>query len=122
MLQPGLTGTAELVVAASDTAVSLGSGDVEVLGTPRLLALLEAASVAALADALPAEQTSVGVRVELDHLKPSRVGQRVRAEATLLDVARRRLTFVVEAVDDSGLVAAGTVVRQVVDRSRFPGP
>lgn len=112
-------GTADLVVTDADTAVSLGSGDVPVLATPRLIALLEAATVAALDGALDPGQTSVGTHVEIDHLQALSVGAPVRAEATLIDVRGRRLTFTVEAVDARSVVAAGTVVRAVVDRDRF---
>lgn len=111
----------EAVVSAADTARALGSGDVAVLGTPRVLALVEAATVAAVAGALPAEQTTVGVRVELDHVAPSPVGSAVRADARLVEVAGRRLTFEVSLSQDGEEVAHGRVLRAVVDRARFPG-
>jgi predicted thioesterase len=120
MLEQGLTGAAETVVGPADTARSLGSGDVDVLGTPRVLALAEAATVAALAGALPAGDTTVGTRVELDHLAPSPVGSAVRADAALAEVAGRRLTFEVSVSQDGRVVARGRVVRAVVHRTRFP--
>ena len=120
-MDAGLTGSAELHVTAADTAVALGSGDVEVLATPRALALAEAATVAAVQASLPAEQTTVGVRVELDHLRPTAVGGHVRADAELVAVDGRRLTFAVRVVEGEHDVARGTVVRTVVDRARF-GP
>jgi fluoroacetyl-CoA thioesterase len=122
LLAPGLTGGVSVVVGAADTAAALGSGDVDVLGTPRVLALVEAATVAAVAAALPPESTSVGSRVELDHRAPTIVGARVRAEARLTRVDGRRLTFAVTLVElpDRTEVARGTVIRVVVDRARFP--
>jgi fluoroacetyl-CoA thioesterase len=118
-LAPGLAGQATLVVGNGDTAAALGSGDVDVLATPRVLALCEAATVAAVRAALDAGETTVGTHVELDHLRPSAVAARVTASATLTSVDGRRLTFDVEAVEGAVVVARGIVVRAVVDRERF---
>ena len=85
-LVAGLRGTVDAVVGAADTALALGSGEVEALGTPRVLALVEAATVAAVAGRLDAGSTTVGSRVELDHLAPTPVGAAVRAEAVLAEV------------------------------------
>jgi fluoroacetyl-CoA thioesterase len=119
VLEPGLSATVEVVVTDSDTAVALGSGDVEVLGTPRVLALLEAATVAAVAGTLDPNLTTVGTRVELDHLAPSPLGATVRAGAELVEVAGRRLTFEVRMSQGGRDVARGRVVRAVVERDRF---
>jgi predicted thioesterase len=106
-------------VTEADTARALGSGDVDVLGTPRALALVEAATVRAAATALAAGQTTVGTHVELDHLAPSPVGATVRAEAWLVDRTARRLTFEVRLTQDGRPVATGRVTRAIVDRDRF---
>ena len=118
-LEPGLTATVEHVVGDADTAAALGSGTVPVLGTPRVLAWVEEASVAAIVSALGEGETSVGMRVQLDHVQPSGVGSTIRAEATLEKVEGRRLTFTVNAHDERGIVAVGRVTRVVVDRARF---
>lgn len=118
-LTPGLHGSAKLVVADADTARALKSGEVDVLGTPRLIALVEEASVAAVADLLPAGQTTVGMRVQVDHLAPTNVGSSVAAEATLEKVEGRRLTFTVSVSDHCGLVAAGKVTRVIVETAHF---
>lgn len=115
----GLTGTATMVVSADDTAIALGSGSVPVLGTPRVIALCEQATCAALAGHLPADSTTVGTRIEIDHLKPTAVGGTVTAEAVLETVEGRRLTFVVSASDDTGQVATGRITRALVDLARF---
>jgi predicted thioesterase len=113
--------TIERVVTPDDTASALGSGDVPVLATPRLLAWAEAATVALLAGRLPAGSTSVGTRIELDHLAASPLGATVRVTATLLDAQGRGRRFTVTAVHpgDGRVVARGTVTRAVVDRQRF---
>lgn len=118
-LSPGLHGSAKLVVTHADTALALRSGEVEVLGTPRVIALAEEASVAAVADRLPAGHTTVGMRVQIDHLAPTSVGSSVAAEATLEKIEGRRLTFTVSVSDHCGLVAAGKVTRVVVETERF---
>jgi fluoroacetyl-CoA thioesterase len=107
------------VVGDQDTAVALGSGEVAVLATPRLISLCEEATVHAVAGVLGEGRTSVGVRVQFDHLAPVRVGSEVTAEAVLEKVEGRRLVFTVTATDASGLVGAGRVTRVVVEIEGF---
>ena len=118
-IAPGLRAALDHTVAEPDTAVALGSGDVPVLGTPRVLALAERATVAALAGALDPGATSVGTRVELDHLAASPVGAAVRVTAELERVQGRRLEFAVELHDGGRLAARGRVTRVLVDRDAF---
>jgi fluoroacetyl-CoA thioesterase len=118
-LRTGLAARADLVVGQQDTAISIGSGDVPVLGTPRVLALAEAATVAALDGVLPAGRTSVGTRVEVSHRAPTPVGRRVTASAVLIKVDGRKLTFDVTVRDGDELLANAIVERVVVDRERF---
>jgi len=118
-LEPGLTATAELVVTDADTAATLETGDVPVLATPRVVRLAEQATVLAVRGTLAEGSTTVGYRVQLDHLAPTAVGGRVQAEAMLETVEGRRLTFRVSVNDGHGLVAAGRVTRVVVERTRF---
>jgi len=115
----GLTATASLSVTEVDTAPAMRSGEVEVLATPRVVALCEEACCAALLGALDPPQTTVGVRVQLDHLAPVGVGGKVTADATLERVEGRRLVFTVSASDDAGLVAVGRMTRVVVDSESF---
>ncbi|MFE9105878.1 thioesterase family protein [Actinomadura geliboluensis] len=118
-MKPGLHGQVSLVVGDDDTAVALGSGDVPVLATPRLLALAEAATVEAVKGELGDGRTSVGTRVALEHRAASPVGVRVTVEAELAEVDGKRLVFAVNAVDERGPVGSGRVERVVVERERF---
>jgi predicted thioesterase len=118
-LKIGVCGRVELIVSDADTARALRSGEVSVLGTPRIVALAEEASVAALAGHLGINETSVGTRIELAHLAPILVGSRIRATATLEKTEGRRLVFNVAVSDDAGLVAAGKLTRVVVDTIQF---
>ena len=108
-------------VTDADTAAVVGSGDVPVLATPRLIAWLEAATVRAAAPFTTTGQTTVGTEVRVRHVRATRVGGRVEVSARPLpSTTDRRLTFLVRAVDGAGLlVATGEIDRAVVDRQRF---
>jgi predicted thioesterase len=118
-MRAGLSAIAKMVVTESDTATALSTGDVPVLATPRVVTLAEEATVQAVAADLDAGTTTVGYRVQLDHLAPTAVGGQVHAEAILETVEGRRLTFRVSVSDGRGLVAAGRITRVVVERDRF---
>lgn len=122
-LAVGLRATVTAEVGEADTAVALGSGDLPVLGTPRLLALAEAACVAAVAPHLGPGQTTVGSAVSLEHKRPSLIGSSVEVQAELTDMQDRRLHFMFVAygpgVGDEAVVGAGTVQRVLVDSERF---
>jgi predicted thioesterase len=118
-LSPGRSARVELVVGDADTAQTLGSGDVPVLGTPRVLALCEAATVAATTSGMAADTTTVGTYVELTHRVPSMVGSIVVAEARLAKVEGRRLSFEVTVRQGETVVADGRIERIVVDRHQF---
>jgi fluoroacetyl-CoA thioesterase len=108
------------VVTDEDTSAALGSGDLPVLATPRLLAWCEAATCSALGRTLEVGQTSVGSRVQLEHVGASAVGADVQVTATVVYVDGRLVRFQVAALHhDEQLVAHGEVTRVVVDRDRF---
>ncbi len=118
-LRPGSAATVELTVTDADTAISIRSGEVPVLATPRLVALFEEAAMLAVAGQLGDNETTVGMRVQVDHLAPTPVGGVISAEATLDRVEGRRLIFNVAAHDAKGLIGAGKITRVVVDVDRF---
>ncbi len=118
-LKTGLTGRASLVVGAADTARTMRSGALDVLSTPRLIALCEEATCLAVADSLAAGQTTVGIRVEFDHVCALRTGSQVTAQAVLEEINGKRLEFSVSAHDPAGLVGTGRVTRAVVGTAAF---
>ena len=118
-LRTGLSAVVDLTVTDADTSIALRSGEVPVLATPRILALVEEATVRALDGHLEQGSSTVGMRVQLEHISPTAIGAVVRAEANLEKVEGRRLTFPVSARDERGLVAAGKVTRVVVEVDRF---
>lgn len=106
------------MVTDADTAIALGSGDMDVLGTPRLLAWCEKATCDALN--LDSDSTSVGTRLQIDHLAASAVGERLRATATVKHLDGRLVKFEVIAIDGTDqLVAHGEIQRVIVNRERF---
>jgi fluoroacetyl-CoA thioesterase len=111
-------------VTDADTAAAVGSGTLLVLGTPRLLAWCEAATCAAIDPALSPGETSVGTRIQLEHLAPSPVGQEVEVTARLAYTDGRLRRFSVAArntgPDGHGaLIGSGEVTRVIVDAARF---
>lgn len=118
-LAPGLQARLLIMVEGEDTATKVGSGDVPVLATPRLLAFAERATVQAVSGALAPGQTSVGTRVSLEHLEASPIGTHVEIAVELTEVDGRRLVFGFTARDRKAVVASGTIERVVVDRERF---
>jgi fluoroacetyl-CoA thioesterase len=122
-LPVGLRATVQAAVTEADTAEAMGSGNVPVLATPRLLALAEAATVAAVAPHLARGLTTVGTAASLEHRKASPLGAEIVVEAELTEVDGRRLVFGFIAragdVDSDVVVGAGTVERVVLDRARF---
>lgn len=115
----GQSATLTFTVSDNDTAIAVGSGDVAVLGTPRLLAWCEGATIAAVAPHVGPGTTTVGFKIEIDHLAPTPVGASVRATATVEEVDGRRIRFSVQAHDPAGAIASGTVTRIMVDRDGF---
>jgi predicted thioesterase len=122
-LAPGLSATVALRVGIEDTAIALRSGEVPVLGTPRLVALCEEASCRALDGHLGSGRTTVASRIQFDHLAPVAVGSDVAAEANLERVEGRRLVFTVavrlSSEGQAGLVGAGRVTRVLVTTAKF---
>ena len=110
----------DFTVIEADTAAAVGSGDLPVLATPRLLAWCEAVTCAAVDAVLDPGETTVGAEVSLQHRAASPVGAKVQVEATVSGVEGRRVTFDVRATHADGtVVAEGEVTRAVVDAERF---
>lgn len=115
----GAEATVEWPVTPAMTARNVGSGEVNVLSTPWVLALVERAAVDAVAPHLPAGSTTVGTSVDLTHSAPSVVGRQARAHVHVDGVEGRKIRFSFEVSDEAGQVARGSHVRVIVDRERF---
>ena len=119
MVEVGLKHTSELTVTDAVTAARMGSGDMPVLATPAMMALMENAAMLAVADDLPEGSTTVGGHIASSHLRPSKIGDVVRAVAEVTKVDGRKIEFKVSAYSGDVLLGEGTHLRFVVDRERF---
>ena len=119
MITPGSEASISFRVADGSTAIALGSGDVPVLGTPKVVALVEEAAVAAVAGSLPDGSTTVGTRITLDHLAPTAVGEIVEARASVTTADERTVSFSVVVVEGPTTIARGTHTRAIVNKARF---
>lgn len=118
-LKPGLKGCAETLVAPGNTAADIGSGALPVFSTPHMIALMEKASMAAIAPCMEEGQGSVGTHVEVSHLAATPVGMTVRAESELVAVERRMLSFRVRAYAGEELIGEGSHQRCLIMNDRF---
>ena len=119
MPEIGIKGTGEAVVTEEMTAVAMGSGELRVLATPALIALVEETAWKSVAAALEPGQSTVGAQLDIAHLAPTPVGRRIRCETLLHKVDRRRLVFEAAVFDEAGLIAEGTHERFIVDKEKF---
>ena len=115
----GLTHSESIVVEHKDTAAVYGSGALEVFATPAMIALMEMTSLKSVTDKIGEENTTVGIAVNIKHLKASPVGHTIRCEAKVVEVDRKRLVFEVKCFDGDELIGEGTHERFVVNSAKF---
>ena len=119
MFEKGLKHQSVMVVNDGNTAEFIGSGDMAVLATPAMVALMENAAMMAVALHLAEGETTVGSMISTSHLKPSKVGRSISAIAELTEVDGRKLTFKISAYDGDTLIGEGDHVLYVVNREKF---
>ena len=119
MLTEGLTHTSQLTVNEAVTAITMGSGDMPVLATPAMMALMENAAMLAVAPHLPEGCTTVGGHIASSHLRPSRIGDTVTATATVTRIDGKKIEFKVEAHCGEVLLGEGSHLRFIVDKEKF---
>lgn len=108
-----------LTVEERHLACNVGSGDLPVLATPIMLALMENAAMMCVADEVGEGSTTVGGHISSSHLRPTGLGREIKAQAELIQVNGRKLTFKVQAFDENGLIGEGEHLRFIVDRGIF---
>ncbi len=118
-IETGIKGRAETVVSESNTAITMGSGDLSVFATPGMIALMEKAAAGSIAPLLDEGQSSVGTKVEITHDAATPLGMRVWAESEVIAVEGRKVTFKVEAFDEAGKIGGGTHERFVIAAEKF---
>ena len=119
MIEIGLKHTSKITVTDAVTAIKMGSGDMPVLATPAMMALMENAAMLAVASELPEGSTTVGGHIESSHLKPSKIGDKVSATAEVIKVDGKKIEFKVSAYSGDTLLGEGTHLRFIVDKERF---
>ena len=119
MLKIGLSHTSTTTVNNTNTARTYGSGGLDVFATPAMIGLMENAAMTAVENDLPEGSSTVGAHISTSHIKPSKMGAKIKATAVLEEIDGRKLTFKVSAYDEDGLIGEGTHIRYIVDIERF---
>jgi len=118
-MEIGLTAKIEKTVEYNDTAKAVSSGLAEVFATPAMIALMENAAYTAVQGELEAGQSTVGVSINAKHIAATPVGMKVWAQATLIEIDRRKLVFEIEAYDERELIGTAVHERFVIDEEKF---
>ena len=118
-IEIGMQGTAQTNVERCDTALEVGSGDLLVFATPSLAALMEGAACEAISGGLEENETTVGTMLHLQHTSATPVGMDVTATATVTAVEGKKITFHIEANDESGPIGSAEHTRFLVNPQRF---
>lgn len=118
-ITPGLARTETFTVEPRHTASHIGSGDLQVLSTPSLIAFMESTALHLLADYLEPGYSSVGMQVDIRHLAPTAQGKQVQVTATVQTVDGRKINFQVEAQEGEKQISTGTHRRAIIQVERF---
>lgn len=119
MLKPGIRHSKVMVTTSHHSALSYGSGLVDAFSTPAMIALMENTAVESIQHLLPEGQTTVGIEINVKHLKATKIGEKVTGESFLKEVRNNKLVFEVHAWDEKGMIGIGTHTRYIVDTARF---
>jgi predicted thioesterase len=119
MFEIGKTATAETTVSEKNTAITVGSGSLDVFSTPMMIALMEQAACECIASGLEDGQTSVGTAISVEHTSASPLNAEITATATIESVEKRKVTFTISAKDNFSEIGKGTHTRFIVDSARF---
>ncbi len=118
-IEEGVIGRMEIVVSKELTAAEYGSGLIEVFATPAMISIMESTAHTSVQKYLPEGFITLGIEVNIKHLKATPVGMKVTCESKLINVDGRKLTFEVNASDEKGLIGTGLHVRFIVETKKF---
>lgn len=118
-LNKGIEGSMEIIVGNNDTAARYGSGLIEVFATPAMIGLMENTAQSSVQKYLPEGYITLGIEVNIKHLKATPVGMKVNCNSKLIDVDGRKLTFSVDAFDEKGQIGSGSHTRFIVETKKF---
>lgn len=118
-MEIGIKGNCELVVTDEISAKTMGSGTLDVLATPAMVALMEKTAWTSIQDKLEEGSGTVGISMNITHDAPTPLGMKVHCESELIAVDGRKLTFKVEAFDEKGSIGKGKHERFIINSSKF---
>ena len=118
-LNPGLKYSLQIIASKADSAISMGSGSVEVFATPSMIANMEKTALLSVENLLPDSQTTVGTRLEINHFKATAIGQTISFKAVLISIEGKKLEFEVTAFDEQAEIGNGKHIRYIIDKEKF---
>lgn len=118
-LTPGLSVTIEEIVTKEKSASSIGSGALEVYSTPSMIAFMEKASFMCVQQYLNEDESTVGGLVNIKHLKPTALGEKVICKSVITEVKGKKITFKVEIYEEKVLIGVGQHTRFVINKTAF---
>jgi fluoroacetyl-CoA thioesterase len=118
-LKEGTSVIKETKVTENETALKMGSGDLEVYATPSMIAFMENTAKSLVKGDLPIGYTTVGININVNHIKASPVGANITCNATLIKIDGKKLFFDVDASDDNGTIGNGSHIRFIVNVDDF---
>jgi predicted thioesterase len=118
-LKTGIRGETKQIVDYKDTAITYGSGLLEVFATPAMIAQMEKTCMESIGEYLDKTQSSVGIRVDISHIKATPKGMEVICRSELIEIDRKRLVFKVWAIDETGKIGEGFHERFIIDKEKF---
>lgn len=118
-MEKGITLTLKTIVTPDKSAASMGSGTLDVLATPAMIALIEETAWRSVAQYLEPGQATVGTKLDINHLAPTPLGMEVCCETVLTGVEGRKLTFEARVFDASGIIGNGTHERFIINADKF---
>lgn len=119
MLTTGIKGVKTVTVNETNTAATMGSGELAVFATPAMLALMEACAAESVKPYLDADSSTVGISANIQHIAATPVGMTVTCESELIEIDGRKLVFKLTARDESGLAGEGTHERFIISKEKF---
>lgn len=118
-LKEGISSIMEIKVTEKETAINYGSGDLPVYATPAMIALMENSAKSCVGLHLQYGYTTVGIYVNVKHIKATPINMKVKCEATLTKIDGKKLFFEVKAWDEKGKIGEGTHIRYIVNNEEF---
>ncbi len=119
MLEKGLTKTQTIVVTSEHSAKIHGSGNLDVYSTPAMVGLMENTACKCIASTLDKNLDTVGIHIDVKHIKATKIGAKVSCTATLIEIDGKKLTFEIEANDEGGLIGTARHKRYIIDPVKF---